>query len=126
MLIGIGDAPVMFFLERILRRILIGIAPLPERLDVLFALFVGLQFQEEFALVVGNDVDHVLFEPLPVRRSQLFDELLVALVVLFLGSLLICGTLPEHDRARTDSRSQYPKKDVTTNATHADTSPEEL
>jgi hypothetical protein len=41
MLVRVSDAPVVLFLVGVFGRIRIGIAPLPELLDELFALFVG-------------------------------------------------------------------------------------
>ena len=41
MLVGVGDPAVVFFFKGVLRRIRVGIAPLPEGLDELLALLVG-------------------------------------------------------------------------------------
>ena len=57
MLIGVSDPAIVFFFERVLRRIRIRVAPQPELLDELFALFVGLQSQERTALFRRNDVN---------------------------------------------------------------------
>ena len=43
MLVGVGDAPVMLFLEFVFDGVRGGIAAQPELFDELFALFVGFQ-----------------------------------------------------------------------------------
>jgi hypothetical protein len=63
MLVGVGDAPVVLFLELVLDGIRRGIAAQPELLDELLALFVGLQALESGALLVGDDVGDVLVQP---------------------------------------------------------------
>ena len=95
-LIGVGDAAVVLFLEFVFDGVRGGIAPLPECLDELLALFVGLQLQERRALFVGNDVGDFLFQPFLVGSGELFFELpqvfLALVVVLFLsGVLLLVG-----------------------------------
>ncbi len=67
MLIGISDAAIMLFFHRIIDRIRIGIAPLPELLDELLAFFVRLQCEKSFALGICNDEDDILVQPLFVR-----------------------------------------------------------
>ena len=49
MFIGICDPAVVFFPRGIVDRVRVRIAPLPERLDKLFAFLVGLQCAEKFA-----------------------------------------------------------------------------
>ena len=63
MLVGVRDAAIMLFLERVLGRIGIGIAPLPEGLDELLAFFVGLEVKKGVALFGGYDVNDVFVEP---------------------------------------------------------------
>ena len=70
MLVGVGDAAIVLFLYGVVDRIGVGIAPLPELLDKLLALFVGLQLQEGFALRIGDDVGDVFVQPLLVRRGE--------------------------------------------------------
>src|ERR1035438_561416 len=59
MFVGVGDAAVMFFLER-------RAALNPELLDELLALLVGGESLERGALLVGDDVGHILGEPFPI------------------------------------------------------------
>src|SRR4029077_15375713 len=100
-LIGVGDAAVMLFLELVLDRVRRGIAPLPECLYELLALFVGLQLQECRALFIGNDVGDFLFKPFLVGSGELFFQLLqiflafTVVVAFFLPRvLLIVGRSP--------------------------------
>src|SRR5579864_9021447 len=79
MLVGICDATVMLFFKSVLWRIGIRIAPLPERLDELLALFIRLQMNERVPLLRRNDVDNVLVQPLLILGIELFEELLIAL-----------------------------------------------
>ena len=93
----------MFFLEGIIGGIRIGIAPLPELLDKLFALFVGLQLYEGAPLLVSNNVDYVFVQPLLVGTRKLVVKLAIAgrLFLLFVVLLLIAvllGTLPRRRR----------------------------
>ena len=57
----------------VLHFVLIGsrsrIAPQPELLDELFALLIRLQLLERGALLVADDVGHVLREPPVIRRA---------------------------------------------------------
>src|SRR5205809_52811 len=71
MLIGVRDAAVVFVFELVVFAVRIGIAPLPERLDKLVALFVVRELHESFALFVADDPAHVFVEPLAVLAAQL-------------------------------------------------------
>ena len=73
MLVGVGDAAVMLFLEIVFREVGVTAAPEPELLDKLLALFVGIQLKESVALVRRDDVRDVFGEPLPVRAVQLLQ-----------------------------------------------------
>ena len=64
MLVGIRDTAIMFLFELVLNRARRRIAPLPELLDELFPFVIGRQFLERGALFIGDDVDHVLIQPL--------------------------------------------------------------
>ena len=57
LLVGVGDTAVVLFLVFVLDGVRRGIAPQPELLDELLALFVGLQPLESLALFIGDDVD---------------------------------------------------------------------
>ena len=88
MLVGVGDAAVVLFLEFVLFGVGRGIAPQPELLDELLAFFVGIELLESLAFFVGDDVSHVFVEPLLPRRFQLFLERRFLLFALFLGERL--------------------------------------
>ena len=89
MLVGVSDPAVVLFLEGVFRRIRIGIAPLPEGLDELLALFVGREVQEGVALFGSDDVHHILIEPVLVLRLEFLLQFAIALLLeLFLALLL--------------------------------------
>ena len=75
-LVGVGNAPVMLFLELVLFGVRSGIAPLPELLDKCIALFVIRQRFEGGQLFRRDDPTHVFVEPLLVRGTQFDLELL--------------------------------------------------
>ncbi len=93
MLVGIGDAAVVFFLIGIIDRIGIGIAALPELLDEVLAFLVGLQLQEGLALGVRDDIGDVLAQPLFVGRGKFLQDLLLAGLFGFAGVLFFVGLL---------------------------------
>src|ERR1035438_9893936 len=66
-------------------RIRRGVAPQPELLDELLALFVRLQPLERRPFLVGDDVRHILVEPLAIGRFQLLAELLFLLLPFLIG-----------------------------------------
>src|SRR5579859_2586576 len=82
MLVSIGDAAIVLFFYGIIDRIRIRIAPLPEFLDELLALFVGLELQESFALGVRDDVNNVFAQPLFVGGGEFLQNLLIGLFLL--------------------------------------------
>src|SRR6266850_6285132 len=67
MLIGIGDATIVFLFEIVVGKIGIIAAAKPKLLDELLALFIGVELQESTPLFRRNYVDHILVEPLLVR-----------------------------------------------------------
>ena len=75
-LVGVGDAPVVLFLELVLHRVRRRVAPQPELLDELLPFLVRAQVLEDLAFFVRDDVDDVFVQPLLVRRHQLLLELL--------------------------------------------------
>ena len=82
MLVGVGDAPVVLFLELVLDGVGRGIAALPECFNELVAFFVVGELLESRALFVGDDPAHVLVEPLLVgARNFLLEPLLVGLAL---------------------------------------------
>ena len=76
MLVGIGDAAVMLFLEIVLRKVRIAAATEPELLDELLALFVGIELKEGISLAWRNDVDDIFVQPLLVLVVKLFEGLM--------------------------------------------------
>ena len=87
-LVGVGDAAVVLFLELVFDGVRAGIAAQPEVLDEALALLIGLQPHEGGPFLVGDDVDDVLVQPLAIRRGQLFAQRL------FLGLALLIGHRP--------------------------------
>src|SRR5215467_10617238 len=69
MLIGIGNAAVVFFFE-LVGPPRSGITALPELPDERVAFFVRGQGQEGTALGLINKVDNVLIQPLSVRGTE--------------------------------------------------------
>jgi hypothetical protein len=86
-LVGVGDAPIVLFAELVLRRIRIGVAAQPEVLDEGVALLVVAKGLEGLALLVGDDVGDVLFQPGLVGALQLLPYGLLG------GKLLLVGAL---------------------------------
>ena len=66
MLVGVGDAAVVFFLVFVLRRVGRGIAAQPELLDELVALFVVGELLKGRHFFRSDDVSDVLVQPLLV------------------------------------------------------------
>ena len=79
MLVGIRDAPVVFFAEFVFRGIGVGVAPLPERLDEVVALFIVRQAFEGLQFLVGDDPAHILVHPLLVGALELVSQFLLLL-----------------------------------------------
>ena len=73
-LVGVGDSAVVLFLEFVFDRVRSGITALPERLDELLALFVGLQLQERGSLFIADDVRDFFFQPFLVRGGKFLFE----------------------------------------------------
>jgi len=71
MLVGIGDALVIFLAILVFVGVGIGITSPPELFDETFALIVGLELFEGFPLFIGDDVSDVLFQPVFVSLIQL-------------------------------------------------------
>ena len=69
MLVRIGNALVMFFLEFVLFGVRRGIAALPEGFNKVIALFVVGQLLEGRAFFIGDDVGDVFVQPLLVRLA---------------------------------------------------------
>src|ERR1022692_1736762 len=88
MVVGVSDAPVVLFLELVLFGVRSGVAPQPELLDELFALFVRGEAMEGGLLLIGDDVDDVFVQPFLVWGFQLFAQFFVALALLFVGQRL--------------------------------------
>src|SRR5947209_4005240 len=86
-LVGVGDAAIVLFLEIVVGQIGIVAAAQPELLDELFPLFVGFQLQEGSALFRRNDVNNVFVQPLLVWSVELFKRLLHLTLLLFVHLL---------------------------------------
>lgn len=116
MFIGVSNPAVMLFLYRVVGRIRVGIAPLPELLDEFLALLIGLQLQERFSLVRANDVSNVFVQPLLIGSCQLLHQLPVACFLLFrillggwLWTILVlssCADGYEHTTAQNNQQQQ--------------------
>src|SRR6266446_3717434 len=67
MLVGVRDPAVMFLFDFVCRG---GscLTPQPELLDELVPLLIGGQFFKRGALFIVDDVDHVLVQPVNIRR----------------------------------------------------------
>jgi len=82
--VGVGNTPVVLFLEFVLDCVRSGIAALPEGFDELITLFVVGEQLEGFLLFVGNEPTHVFVKPFLVRLAQLnLQRLGVLLSLLF-------------------------------------------
>ena len=100
-LVRIRNARVMLFLEFVVYRVGSGIPAKPKLFDELLPLFIRLQGFECGALLVRNDVGHILVEPLAkspacgfqfTRPLNVFGYLL--LCVLFLRIVLLLRNRP--------------------------------
>ena len=87
MFVSVGDAAVVLFFEFVLFGVREWVAPQPELLDELFALFVGVQPLESLILLIRNDVDDVFVQPFLIRRLQFLLEP----VLPFLRSFSVMG-----------------------------------
>ena len=72
MLIGVGDAPVVFFFIFVVFSIWSRIAALPERLNKLVALGIRAQLLERGELFIGDDPADILVQPPLVIRAFFF------------------------------------------------------
>src|SRR6476469_4876342 len=103
MLVGVGNALVMFFLEFVLFGVRRGIAALPKRFNKVVALFVVGQLLESRSLFIGNDVRDVFVEPFLVRLAQFLLEG----AGILLSRLLIRGALQGVNRIRRLLSSRF-------------------
>ena len=78
----------MLFLELVLGGIGSRVASQPELLDELLSLFIGGEPFPGLALLVGDDVHHVLVEPFFVGSFQLFAQFIFTPLALFFGQRL--------------------------------------
>src|SRR5437660_12895579 len=70
MLVGVGDALVIFLAILVFVGVGIGIAPPPKLFDKALALVVSLELLEGLPLFIGDDVSDVLFQPILVSLIQ--------------------------------------------------------
>ncbi len=83
-LVGVGDAAVVFFLKLVFFGVGGGIAALPEGLNELVALFVVGELHERGFFFVADDPANIFVEPLAVGFAQLdFKRLGIGLFLLF-------------------------------------------
>src|SRR5208282_22770 len=90
-LVGVGDAAIVFLFEGVFRRIGVGITALPERLDELLAFFVCRKVQERAALLGSDDVDHILVQPLLVLGVEFLVEVAFVLLLVLIGLFGMLG-----------------------------------
>src|SRR5712671_6843696 len=90
MLVGIGDAPVMFFLKGIFTQLRLGISQVPKMFYELIALFVGAELQVSGALCGGNNVRHIVVQPIALIVGQLFGCFFIVLFLRFVASSFKC------------------------------------
>ena len=64
-LVGVSDAPVVFFFEFVLKGIGRGVAAQPELLDKLFPLVRGSERFQACQLFPADDVCDILIKPFP-------------------------------------------------------------
>jgi hypothetical protein len=69
MLVGVSDAFVILFLELVFVGVRVRVAPPPESLYELLALFIRFQLFEGFPLFIRDDVGDILFQPFFVGFS---------------------------------------------------------
>lgn len=65
-----GHTAVVLNFDRILHRIEVQAATIPELFDELVALSVRFQFQKGFAFLGRNQIRNVFVEPTPVVKEQ--------------------------------------------------------
>src|SRR5437660_2670613 len=70
MLVGVGDALVIFLAILVFVGVRIGIAAPPKLLDEALALIVGLELPKGLPLFIGDNVSDVLFQPILVSLIQ--------------------------------------------------------
>ena len=88
MLVRVGDPSVVFFLKLVFGAAGVGISPLPELFDELFALFVRTQLLERAPLLGGDDIGDFLLESLLIGALHLFLNRLLAAPLLFIRLFL--------------------------------------
>jgi len=125
-LVGVGNPPVVFFLERIRLFIRIRVTPQPELLDKLFALFVRRELKKRFPLVGRNDVKDILTKPCLICLAKLGECLLGTLLLFLLGKLGLrrgCTPLLLRKYRRIEDNGLEKKNDTKTGPfSHGDTS----
>src|SRR6266849_357195 len=84
-LVGVGDAPVVFFLELVFFGIGSRVATEPELFDELLALIVGAEAFPSLLFLIRDDVGNVLIEPLFVGSFELFAQLFFLFAALSVG-----------------------------------------
>ena len=75
LLVGVRDAPIVLFLELVLVRRAVRISSPPELLDEVLFLDGRRQLLEDVLLIVGDDVEDILLQPLCIGIDLLFLRL---------------------------------------------------
>jgi hypothetical protein len=89
--IGVGDAPVVLFLEFVLEGIGSGITSLPESFNELVAFFVVGELLEGGTLFGSNDVGDVLIQPSSVD-AEVVDDVQATLLLLLAWKRTLRGS----------------------------------
>ena len=72
--VGVLDAPIVFFAKLIIGRVGVRIPAQPELLDECFALLIIAEVLECFALFIGDDVGNFVLQPGLVGAFQLLPD----------------------------------------------------
>src|ERR1051326_2111200 len=69
-LVGVGEAPVVFGAVAVVPRRRVRVTPLPELLDEALALGVAAEEKERLPFLRGDDIKHVLVQPLLIDGTK--------------------------------------------------------
>ena len=96
----------MLFLEFILARLRIGVAPLPELFDELVLFLGSLEFPKDGLLLIGDDVEDVPTEPVRVVVRRRFILEFRFLLGFSGGSGLRTGKQEQETREDSDEKAR--------------------
>src|SRR5579862_2361635 len=113
MLVGVGDAPIVFFFEFVFRGAGVGVAALPKCFDELLPFIIRAQILERFPFLIGDDVRYFLLNPLLVGAFIFLRGLLLPLLLGFVGFILLDGNrldgmTEQAPKDRGDDKKSYP------------------